>query len=173
MIASMVMEKTTIRRFIFPVVLMPYIISMMGMFTSYFTFFYRTNFLSTVTALKDDKLERLVLSSTEFENTKWTDGKKEFERNGKMFDIARIERQGDFYFVYCENDSLEDLLISYLKTNGSKTKITLIFHLHFFERIQKFDCSNAPLGLVKRDPRTINLYRSVPDELNTPPPKVS
>jgi hypothetical protein len=173
MIAAQGMKKTKIRRFIFPVLMVPYIISMMGMFTSYFTFIYRTNFQSTVSALKEDRLERMVLSSTEFEKTRWTDGKKEFERDGKMFDVARIERQGDSYFIYCENDSMEDLLISYLRTNGSKTKITLIFHVPYFEPIQKFDYPNSTLSLVKLNPFTINLYVSVPDELNTPPPRIS
>ena len=169
----MVMEKAKIRRFIFPLLLVPYLIGMMGMFTSYFTFFHRTNFQSAVTALKDDRLERIVFSATQFEKTRWTDGRKEFEHDGKMFDVARIERQGDYYFVYCENDSLEDLLIGYLRANGSKTKNAVIFHVQFFEPLRIFDCNIAALRLVRPNPTATDLYRSIPQELNTPPPRIS
>jgi len=172
MIADSQMVRAKIKAIILPVLLVPYVISMIGMFTSYFAFFYRTNFQSEITSFKDDKLERLVLSSTEFEKMQWTDGKKEFERGGKMFDVARIEQQGDSYFIYCENDSFEDLLISYLKTAGSKTKSIQLFHAQFFEPITEFDCNNSSLSFVKPDHITVNLYVSVTHELNTPPPKV-
>lgn len=165
------MVKTNFRSSILSVLLIPYIFSMMGMFTSYFAFYYRSDFQSEVTSLNEDKLEVIVLSTNDFNTTKWTDGLKEFERSGKMFDVARIEQKGTLYYVYCQNDSLEDLLISYLKTVGSKTKCTIIFHALFIEPIPNLDNENCSIGLLTRIPFTANLYISVSAERNTPPPE--
>jgi len=166
------MVRAKIRAIILPVLLVPYAISMIGMSTSYFSFFYRTNIQSAVRSFQDDKLELLVLSSAEFEKTQWTDDKIEFERGGRMFDVARIEFRGGSYYIYCENDYFEDLLVNYLKASGSKTKSTQIFHAHVFEPLKEFSCSNTSVSFAEPDFFTINLYVSVNHELNTPPPRV-
>jgi hypothetical protein len=128
------MVKAKVKVIILPMLLVPYAICMIGMFTSYFSFFYKTNIQSAVRSFQDDKLELFVLSSTEFEKIQWTDGKEEFERDGKMFDVGRIEFREGSYFIYCENDCFEDLLVNYLKTSGSKTEVLRFSTFNFLNR---------------------------------------
>ena len=61
----------------------------------------------------------LKISAYEFENTlNWFDA-NEFELNGKMYDVIKIEKRSNLYIIYCFNDITEELLISnYNKLNN-------------------------------------------------------
>ncbi|HEV8511799.1 MAG TPA: hypothetical protein VGQ59_00890 [Cyclobacteriaceae bacterium] len=167
------MVRAKIKAIILFVLLVPYAISMIGMFTSYFSFFYKNNIQAVVSSLEEDKLELLILSSSDFEKIRWTDNEREFEREGKMFDVSRIESHDGSYFIYCENDLFEDLLVNYLNAPGSKTKSTQIFQAQFFEPLKQFNCNDATISNIDQNFFSANLYVSVPHELKTPPPKVS
>jgi len=62
--------------------------------------------------LPTDKLELVKLSSRDLNNARVDD--HEIKINGKMYDIARIEKVGDNYFVYCLHDKGEDSLLAFL-----------------------------------------------------------
>jgi len=65
-----------------------------------------------VKKLPMEKLELIKLTSAEFEKAHVED--HEIKVNEKMYDIARIEKEGDFYFVYCLHDKAEDNLLTFL-----------------------------------------------------------
>ncbi|HLZ16904.1 MAG TPA: hypothetical protein VKQ08_07680, partial [Cyclobacteriaceae bacterium] len=73
--------KSKIRPLILHALLIPYTVSLFGLFSSYFAFFHRTSFQLEV-ASKDNGLKVLTFSRAEFEGISWTDGRREFERDG-------------------------------------------------------------------------------------------
>jgi hypothetical protein len=63
-------------------------------------------------SLPDDALQQIRLSSVEFKKARVEE--HEIKVAGKMYDIARIEKIGDSFLVYCLHDEGEDNLISFL-----------------------------------------------------------
>lgn len=162
--------SATFRRTLLLLLIVPYILHMLGMFSSYVAFYHRSAFQMQV-ASKHEELKTLSLSITEFENIKWTEAKKEFEYFGKMYDVAKIEREGTKYLIYCENDSFEDLFINWLKS-ASKSKSKMLPQIQFVEPIAEFDCA-LPRGAVTPKRISTNLYLSFLREIIPPPPRVS
>ena len=62
--------------------------------------------------LPPDELDLLILSPSEFEKAKVEE--HEVKVNGKMYDIARVEIQGDKVLVHCLHDASEDDLLAFL-----------------------------------------------------------
>ena len=165
--------KTKIRTIIFPALLVPYLISMLGMFSSYFAFFHRTGFRTEVASSEVNDLQVLIFSKSEFEKIAWTEENEEFEQGGKMFDVGKIEQKENFYLVYCENDSFEDLFIDFLKATSGKTKSRMIAQVQFFAPLSEFNCVNFSWLSGSPNDLVTELYHSVPRELHTPPPRIS
>jgi hypothetical protein len=171
MIAAM--SKAIIHRAIFPSLLLPYLISLVGMFSTYFAFFHRDSFQVEVRNSDENELKTLSFTPEEFESLVWTDGQKEFERGGKMFDVAKIERQGKNYVIYCENDFLEDVLIAFLKTSGGKSKSKGIAHVQFIEPIPDFKINSISANGHQTNDFQSDLYRFTLLEKSTPPPRLA
>jgi len=165
------MQRAIIQRAVFPSLLLPYLISLIGMFSSYFAFFHRDHFQLAVVQEEESKLKSLSFTSEEFLALKWTDGQKEFEFEGRMFDVAQIKRQGTSYVIYCENDFLEDLLVDFLKTTGGKTKTKGIAQVQFVQPIPDFSVSPIAVSSRRKRPTDLNSYHSLFPEISTPPPR--
>lgn len=70
-----------------------------------------------------EELDVLELSAVEFQRARVDD--HEIKVNGKMYDLARVEKKGDRLMVYCLHDKAEDNLLSLLDSilkNASKDK---------------------------------------------------
>lgn len=167
------MTKAIIKKFIFPAVLLPYLISLAGMFSPYFAFYHRDNFQQQVQRTAESELKTFLLTSEDFAALKWTEGHKEFERDGKMYDVARVVKKGDAYLVYCENDFLEDVLIGFLKTSGGKTKAKGFLHLQFTEPIPDFEFRAFTPYPGRVSDFKSEVYHSSLIEKTTPPPRLA
>lgn len=166
------MTKAIIPRIIFPALLLPYVISLVGMFSAYFAFYHRDSFQLEVQHTDENVLKVFSFTAEEFAALKWTDGQKEFERDGKMFDVAKVEKKGNTYQIYCENDFLEDVLIGFLKTSGGKTKAKGFLHAPFAEPIPEFEFHAFVLDLRQASDFKSDVYYSLTIEKNTPPPRL-
>ena len=116
-----------------------------------------------------------------FRDLNWKD-EYEFEFNGEMYDVAKIERSGDTVFIYCIRDKNEELLISnYEKvsgTNADKDKIasspqTSVIHLQLIAIQNELFSYKRITNLVHFSESYINNYRSIYQQSPTPPPKTS
>ena len=161
------------RLFLLLSLLIPFAVSTIAFFSSSFAVFHRTDFQLSLKTASNNELKTLIFSTKEFNQVKWTVAEKEFEQDGKMYDVARIEKNGNAYLVYCKNDSLEDLLLNYFKTAGAKTKSKFILHGLFFEERTLLVCKEPHSILIRPFGYNHSFYRSIPEELTTPPPKKS
>ncbi len=89
-----------------------YLVGTMGIFSSYYTLHHRTAFQTQVKQERHSGIEELIFSEADFARIQWMEDQKEFEWNGKLYDVASISRAGGQVVVRCENDSLEELLLS-------------------------------------------------------------
>jgi hypothetical protein len=103
--------------------------------------------------LPADQLETVRIPLHQFK-TSWIED-KEMKWQGKMFDIARVERQDDIVIVYCIHDKDEDGLLSFIgavidmsqqDTQSAPSSITQFFSLK---------CILAPLTSPERPVREI------------------
>lgn len=117
------MKRHLIVRSLFSVLLIAsFLLSMTGAFSTYFAFFHRVNFQSEVKAKKSTDLLTFSFSPSEFNHLSWEEVNREFEFKGKMYDVSSIEQVDGKYLIHCENDSIEDMLLSLLKLPGQKSK---------------------------------------------------
>jgi hypothetical protein len=73
--------------------------------------------------LPAEKLQVLILTKADFEKAKV--GDDEIKVNGKMYDIARVEKENQRIKIYCIQDGAEDNLLSFLDEvlkNASRDK---------------------------------------------------
>ncbi len=79
--------------------------------TSVFFFFQLNQIKSSVNReLKNDEQENLLsfrFTQTEYNELNWLEKGKEFRMNGKMYDIASIQKTQNFITVFCAYDTQE------------------------------------------------------------------
>lgn len=126
-------------------------------------------------------IQELKFTREEYESKlRWKD-EKEFEYNGRMYDIAGVKETGDNIIVYCVRDKKEETLISNYeklhRTNSTKDKIasdsqTLLLALHFLatqnESYKLSKTNNSllfPWGIIDN-------YNSIHIKFPTPPPRI-
>jgi len=121
----------------------------------------------------------LKFSRSDFYNKiNWRD-ENEFELNGKMYDVIKIEKQADEYTVFCFNDEKEELLISNFKKlidkNVEQKNCINVQHNSFVMFAIKNDnylfkkystLNNQPIMVISN-------YSSKLFDISDPPPKVS
>jgi len=121
----------------------------------------------------------LKFSRSDFYNKiNWRD-ENEFELNGKMYDVIKIEKQSDEYTVFCFNDEKEELLISNFKKlidiNVEQKNCINVQHNSFVMLAIKNDnylfkkystLNNQPIMVISN-------YSSKLFDISDPPPKVS
>lgn len=117
------MKRHLIVRSLFSVLLIAaFLLSMMGVFSSYFAFFHRINFQTEIRSKKTTDLLSFSFTESEFKALQWEEVNREFQFKGKMYDVSSIEQKDGHYIIHCENDSIEDMLLSLLKLPGQKSK---------------------------------------------------
>lgn len=136
----------------------------------------RKEMKATLVSLPEEKLERIIISANEFAHVNLEEG--EIELNGKMYDIARIKKQGDSYVLFALHDESEDSLLSLLdemlKRSGNDKKpvpsqlfqfISLLF-IPLEEVYAQIPTLKSSFLIQSSN----NLYRSINGLVPTPPP---
>lgn len=99
---------------------MLYMVGTMGIFSSYYTLHHRTTVQSRVKSAGESALEVVILTEAEYQNIQWIDKETEFEWKGKLYDVASITRANGNVTIQCENDSLEEMLLSLVNPDKEK-----------------------------------------------------
>lgn len=136
----------------------------------------RKEMKATLASLPEEKLERIIISANEFAHVNLEEG--EIELNGKMYDIARIKKQGDSYVLFALHDESEDSLLSLLdemlKRSGNDKKPVPSQLLQFisllFIPVEEIYTQIPTLKISFLIQSSNNLYRSINGLVPTPPP---
>ncbi len=163
-------KPSTLRTILLTLLIIPYTLGVFSIFSSYFNFYYRPAFQTQIATSKKEELKILTFDSKELAKINWVEVNKEFEFEGKMYDVAKIEKKGSGVLIYCDNDTLEDLFINWLKTGG-KSISKIIMQVHFFEPIAYFECTLSEWKCERPNNFYSDHYLSVISELITPPPR--
>jgi hypothetical protein len=128
--------------------------------------------------LPDDQLEIITLSMDEFKRV--CVNEHEIKVNGKMYDIARIQVEGEILHVYCVHDEAEDNLLSFLDSvlirlqddsTQPPASVTAFVTLHFISTEFTFEFQHEEL-----EPLTLTPYLQtdflVSLVIDVPPPRV-
>lgn len=82
----------------------------MGLFSSYLVLVRHAWFQYKVRSAAASQLHKLVLSPEEFSLLHWVEEEKEFDLNGKLYDVSGIERQPNQIIIRYSEDAFETLL---------------------------------------------------------------
>jgi hypothetical protein len=89
-----------------------YAVGTVGVFSSYYTYYHRTAFQERVKETRQEELLKLVFSPQDYQSIEWMEEETEFEWQGKLYDVSSITQTSDGYVILCENDGLEEMLLS-------------------------------------------------------------
>ena len=165
-------RSVTIRGFVVTLLMIPYLLVVLGFFSSYVALYHRFSFQASVMNSHESDLKTLSLSVAEYQKIEWTEEGKEFEYGGKMFDVAKVEQQGKNYLVTCENDALEDLFVNWMKSAG-KTKSKVIPQIQLSQPIEEIEIKVSSSSSGKIGPALNDFYSFFLEEIIPPPPRVS
>ena len=147
----------------------------LGLFTGYYTAYHRTSFQAQVTKSDKNELTKLFFTDLEYQAIYWTEEGSEFKWLGKMYDVAELTRTKDGYKIICENDSLEELLISFMDmAKGSKSSQGI---KKGNPQPQYFAAAHVVAQQVKAEsgentfPILVTLYSSIHPDILSPPPQ--
>jgi hypothetical protein len=111
----------------------------MGVFSTLFLSLHRSSFQEFVVESVPSNAEKLFFSLTDFSKIGWIENGKEFEFNNKLYDVSKIERTTQGFYVYCVNDSVEESFIAVLdqwkKNNSPGSKAKTIFQPQFCNQL--------------------------------------
>lgn len=136
----------------------------------------RTEMQAALRALPTKDLDLLKLSVEEYQRAKVEE--HEIKVEGKMYDIARVEKQGDLLLVYCIHDEAEDNILAFLdkilstplKDKSVPTGVLQFFSLNYLPACWNF---LIPEFSVRR---TFTTYTEIASQHFSakvvPPPKV-
>ncbi|MBS1488391.1 MAG: hypothetical protein JST43_12460 [Bacteroidetes bacterium] len=152
------------------ILLLPYVLSLSGIFFGLFLTSHQNTFQQRVKET-ESKSTVLVFTNEEFQNIQWTEQDIEFEKDGKMYDVANIVHKDNTVEIYCENDSLEEMMRSYLGQFGHGERSNLTPYIQFYQPIEIYACACT----IYRDAITTDthpvFYISTTPDLSTPPPR--
>lgn len=106
-----------------------------------------------LTELPPEQLEVVRIPARNFKAS-WMD-EKEMKWQGKMYDIARVERGTDIVIVYCVHDKDEDNLLSFIgavidmsqqDTQSTPSSVTQFFSLKYI--LTPLTCQKRPVGEI-------------------------
>jgi hypothetical protein len=63
---------------------------------------------------ENNNIKKLVLSVSDYNSLKWTEEHKEFSFHNEMYDVANVQKSGDYYIINVYTDDPETELISTL-----------------------------------------------------------
>lgn len=129
-------------------------------------------------SLPDDQLQILTLGAEEFINARVDE--HEIKVDGKMYDVARIKKEGDVVIVFCVHDKKEDSLLGYLDRilnnleNDNQTLPHAVVHfslLHYLSEDFNFQFSSSTTLLQPHTAYLENFFFFVPP-IDSPPPRI-
>ena len=101
--------------------------STVGVFSNLYLSLHRTSFQEFVAESAPSDIEKLFFSVTDFSKIDWIEEDREFELNGKLYDVSKIEQTARGFDIYCVNDSLEEGFIAmfdqWKKSNSPSSKV--------------------------------------------------
>jgi len=110
-----------------------------GVFSTLYLSLHRSSFQEFAVESLPSNTEKLFFPRSDFSKIEWIEGGKEFEFKGKLYDVSKIERTADGFYVYCVNDSLEESFIAifdqWKKNNVPVSKVKTIFQPQFCSRL--------------------------------------
>jgi hypothetical protein len=109
--------------FILPIFLLAYLCGSMGIFTSGFLDYHRNGFQELVRE-SPAGVEKLVFTPSTFQLIQWEKEGEEFEWQGKMYDVSKIEKTKNAITIECVHDDLEDAILSFLDVKGQQSAST-------------------------------------------------
>lgn len=125
--------------------------------------------------LPESELEKIEVSAKAFQSIDINEG--EIELNGKMYDIARIEKHDDQYVLFALHDEHEDNLLSLLdemiKRSGNDKKPVPSQIFQFLSLVFLPVENHFVFGVAESDSgftTYLNLYSFSESSNSTPPP---
>lgn len=127
--------------------------------------------------LPEDQLSKFTFSTLAYEEVKR--GDDEIQVEGRMYDIARLERSADAVIIFALHDEAEDNLISFLQTVLKRSatdkkpipsSVTHFFGLTYLGSFFEWK-STAPSDETGTTVHTFSC-RTFSLQLSTPPPRV-
>lgn len=146
----------------------------MGLFTTFYTYYHRQAFQSVVRQMPASGLEQLAFTTQEFKAINWFDYQKEFEWQGRMYDVSVITRTEHGYTILCKNDTMEEMLLSLIHaTKNGRQHDTKKGNPQpqFFS--QESDFSSAHVLNTQSLPLSSwrSFYLSLSPQISSPPPR--
>ncbi len=160
--------------FIVTLIISIYLTGTFSVFTSCFQSYHHSIFQQATKQLKEEETEKIFFTDKQFALLTWIEDNKEFEWNNKMFDVTKIDKTKEGYLIYCENDGLEEILISFLKSikkemEGNLSVLTA--QPQFFQAIVGYSFSSNSLNLERANSNYNQTYQSIDSSIASPPPK--
>jgi hypothetical protein len=153
--------------------LLIYLTGTFSVFTSCFQSYHKTVFQQQVQAQDEEESEKIFFTIHDFQSLSWIEKDKEFEWKGEMYDVNRIEQVRDGFWVYCENDGLEEILISFLKSVKKDMEVgTTNFNPQpqFFQSVLVFTFGSHQVKLERSSTEIPVFYKSICMSVLAPPP---
>lgn len=128
--------------------------------------------------IPDDQLTKIKILKSSMPHWESTD---EFEYNGSMYDVVRMEDKGDYILYSCLNDKKEETIIKNFKRHFDerKNQSRNSSHNNHFQLVVFTAILNKVFSLQRRNnlltqirTRTL-IYNSVTKDILSPPPKSS
>lgn len=95
---------------------MAYLGSAVGVFSSLYLNLHRSSFQELAIESNSTNQEKLLFTAKEFSTIHWLEKGREFEWNGKMYDVSSIEKTKEGYQLYCVNDEAEESFVALFNT---------------------------------------------------------
>jgi hypothetical protein len=155
--------------------LLIYLTGTFSVFTTCFQSYHKTVFQQQVQAQDEEESEKIFFTTHDFQSLSWIEKGKEFEWKGEMYDVNRIEQAKDGFWVYCEKDGLEEILISFLKSvkkemEGGTTNFNI--QPQFFQAFLEYAFTNNGLKAASVKTGYLAFLNSFECCIPTPPPKI-
>jgi hypothetical protein len=152
-----------------------YLTGTFSVFTSCFQSYHKTVFQQQVQAQDEAESEKIFFTKHDFQSLSWIEKGKEFEWKGEMYDVNRIEQAKDGFWVYCENDGLEEILISFLSSvkkemEGGTTNFNI--QPQFFQPFLEYTFTNNGFKAASAKTGYLAFLNSFECYIPTPPPKI-
>ncbi|HMU47467.1 MAG TPA: hypothetical protein PKC72_13930 [Chitinophagaceae bacterium] len=120
----------------------------------------------------EEFLEQFVFSKSEFQQLEFEDDGREFELNGKMYDIVKIREGKDKNIIYCINDEKETGLKDLAKKNNTQKEKKLKNTISKIYISQPFlVLSGYSIRSEHFIPRFMENIKSLSYEVLKPPPR--
>lgn len=137
----------------------------------------RVTMRQQLATLHSEQLDKVTLPIQEFQSSWWVN--REMEWRGEMYDIAKIERHGNWITIFCLRDKKEKEVMAFISnvvkmgsSNRTQTPYSVVqfFTLKFVTTGWTFAISADPLLVVHRSHHSRS---SLPADLlpATPPPR--